>query len=372
MTWIPADWPLWLGLLVWTVVTVGGAWLVGHALNNLVIRLIAAWIGGAEAGWPALLRQELGPRIPTWAALIGAWIAAGYWPLTVEAHTVVHRVLFVVGALSVTIAIAAIASRLTGTYGLGFAGGMAVTSLMRTVVWNLVLVLGLLIVLNGLGISIAPMLTALGIGGLAVALALQEPLANLFAGLFITLAGQIRIGDYVRTSDGVEGYVVDFSWRATRIRMLANNLVLVPNAKLAQSIVTNFHLPAQDLAVLVDVGVDYGSDLQRVERVTIEVAREVMAEVTGGVPDFQPFIRFNTFADSSVNFTVILRGREFVDQFLIKHEFIKRLHARYEREGIVIPFPQRTLSTREPLLVAGVAGHASPTASPSEERPQGR
>jgi small-conductance mechanosensitive channel len=372
MTWIPAEWPLWLGLLVWTAVTVGGAWLVGHAVNNLVIRVIATRIGGTRTDWPVVLRQELGPRIPLWAAVIGAWIAAGYWPLTAEAHTVVHRVLFVVGALSVTIAVAAVASRLTGTYGLGFTAGMAVTSLMRTVVWNLVLVLGLLIVLNGLGISIAPMLTALGIGGLAVALALQEPLANLFAGLFITLAGQIRIGDYVRTSDGVEGYVVDFSWRATRIRMLANNLVLVPNAKLAQSTVTNFHLPAQDLAVLVDVGVDYGSDLQVVEQVTVEVAREVMQEVGGGVPEFEPFIRFNTFADSSVNFTVILRGREYVDQFLIKHEFIKRLHARYEREGIVIPFPQRTLSTRDALLVAGVGSIAGPTASASEGSAPGR
>jgi small-conductance mechanosensitive channel len=100
--------------------------------------------------------------------------------------------------------------------------------------------------------------------------------------------------------------------------------------------------------VLVDVGVDYGSNLQHVERVTVEVGREVMQEVTGGVPEFQPFIRYNTFADSSVNFTVILRGREYVDQYLIKHEFIKRLHARYEREGIVIPFPMRTLDHARP------------------------
>jgi small-conductance mechanosensitive channel len=368
MTWIPAEWPLWLGWLVWTGATIGVAWLIGYAANTLVIRRVIAWVGVAEASWPVIVRDELGPRIPFWAMLIGTWIAVGYWPLTPEAHTVAHRILFVVGAVSVTLAAAAIASRLTGTFGMGLVAGMAVTSLMRTVVWNLVLVLGLLIVLNGLGISIAPMLTALGIGGLAVALALQEPLANLFAGLFITLAGQIRIGDYVRTSDGVEGYVVDFSWRATRIRMLANNLVLVPNAKLAQSIVTNYHLPAQELAVLVDVGVDYGSNLQLVERVTVDVGREVMREVTGGVPEFQPFIRYNTFADSSVNFTVILRGREYVDQYLIKHEFIKRLHARYEREGIVIPFPMRTLTTRDPLLVAGVGGSLGPGESPGEPR----
>ena len=212
--------------------------------------------------------------------------------------------------------------------------------------WALVAVLGLLVILNGLGLSIAPMLTALGVGGLAVALALQEPLANFFAGLFITLAGQIRVGDYVKLESGQEGYVVDFSWRSTRLRMLANNLILVPNAKLAQAIVVNHSLPSPDLAVLVEVGVDYASDLARVERVVVEVGREVMREVTGGVPEFEPFIRYHTFGDSSINFTVILRGGQFVDQYLIKHEFIKRLHARFDREGIVIPFPIRTLAYR--------------------------
>jgi small-conductance mechanosensitive channel len=89
--------------------------------------------------------------------------------------------------------------------------------------------------------------------------------------------------------------------------------------------------------------VHYGSDLARVERVTMEVARDVMKNVTGGVPGFEPFIRYHTFGESSIDFTVILRGREFVDQFLVKHEFVKRLHARYAAEGIVIPFPIRTL-----------------------------
>jgi small-conductance mechanosensitive channel len=222
-----------------------------------------------------------------------------------------------------------------------------VSSLTRNIAWALIAVLGLLVILNGLGLSIAPMLTALGVGGLAVALALQEPLANFFAGLFLTLAGQIRIGDYVKLDSGQEGYVIDFSWRSTRLRMLANNLVIVPNAKLAQAIVVNHQLPSQDLAVLVEVGVDYASDLGHVERVVTEVGRAVMADVPGGVADFEPFIRYHTFADSSINFTVILRGKEFVDQYVIKHEFVKRLHARFNQEGIVIPFPIRTLTQRD-------------------------
>jgi small-conductance mechanosensitive channel len=72
-----------------------------------------------------------------------------------------------------------------------------------------------------------------------------------------------------------------------------------------------------------------------------------MQSVDGGVPDFEPFIRYHTFADSSINFTVILRGKEIVDQYVVKHEFIKQLHERYKREGIEIPFPIRTVHIRK-------------------------
>jgi small-conductance mechanosensitive channel len=126
--------------------------------------------------------------------------------------------------------------------------------------------------------------------------------------------------------------------------MLPNNVVLIPNAKLAQAIIVNYYLPEKEMAVLVNLGVHYKSDLKKVEKITCEVAREVMKEVSGGVPEFEPFIRYNTFADFSINFTVILRAREYVDQYLIKHEFIKRLHERYNKENINIPYPIRAIN----------------------------
>jgi len=136
---------------------------------------------------------------------------------------------------------------------------------------------------------------------------------------------------------------VDITWRNTVIRQLPNNLIIIPNRKLSEAIVTNFNMPEKELAVLIQVGVSYDSDLEKVEKVTIEVAKEVMKEVQGGVPKFEPFIRYHTFDDFSINFTVILRAKEFVDQYLIKHEFVKRLKKRYDEEGIVIPFPIRTV-----------------------------
>ena len=206
-----------------------------------------------------------------------------------------------------------------------------------------VFVVGGLIVVQTVGISITPLLTALGVGGIAVALALQDTLSNLFSGLHILASRQVKIGDYIKLSTGEEGYVADISWRNTSIRALSNNMYVVPNLVMASSIITNYDQPQREMAVLVNVGVGYESDLKKVERVTVEVGREVMKEVAGGVPEFEPFIRYNTFGDFAIGFTVILRGKEFVDQYMIKHEFVKRLHERYNQEGIVIPFPIRTI-----------------------------
>jgi len=212
----------------------------------------------------------------------------------------------------------------------------------------IVIAVGGMIVLDNLGISLTPIVTTLGIGSLAVAIGLQDTLGNFFAGLHIKADRPIQIGHYIRLEGGQEGYVEQIGWRSTRIRMLPNNLVVVPNNKLVQSIITNYYLPEKELAVLVQVGVHYDSDLEKVERVTCEVAKEVLKTVPGAVPSFEPFIRYHTFSQSSIDFSVILRAREFTDNFLIKHEFIKKLQARYRKEGIVFPFAIPTVHFQPP------------------------
>jgi len=256
-----------------------------------------------------------------------------------ELVKIIDKVLLVGAGLSITFAVANVSSSLMNIYYGRFKSAFPVTSVIQNISRSIIYGLGLLFILNNLGVSITPVLATLGIGGLAVALGLQTTLANLFSGFSIALSGQIRVGDYIKLASGEEGYVSDINWRATKIKMLSNNVILVPNAKLVDSIVTNYHLFDREMAVLVEVGVHYKSDLKKVEAITCEVARQIQREVPGAVADFEPFIRYHTFADYSVDFTVILRVKEFVDQYLIKHEFIKRLHARYAESGIVIPCP---------------------------------
>jgi len=263
------------------------------------------------------------------------------------------KILLVVWVLFLTLVALRLVDRLIRRYGERLATTLPLTSLTQNLAKGIILMVGGLIVLNSLGISITPILTALGVGGLAVALGLQDTLTNLFSGIYLTLARHIRVGDYIRLESGQEGYVVDIAWRSTRIRTLPNNLVVVPNTKLAQAIVTNYNLPSQDLAVLVELGVDYKSDLGLVEKVTCEVAKEVMREVPGGVKEFEPLVRYHTFGDSSIQLTAVLRARSFVDQPLIQHEFVKRLHRAFAKEGIIIPFPVRTVILAPPPDLSG-------------------
>ena len=275
--------------------------------------------------------------------LLGLYWAISVSPLPEDLSHLLQCVIIVIIILSITWLLTNIATGFLELYADRFKEAIPQSTIFKNLTKIIILTIGFLIILQTLGISITPILTALGVGGLAVALALQDTLSNLFSGLHIILSRKVRTGDYIKLESGEEGYVTDITWRNTTVRMLPNNIIVVPNSKLASIILTNYCLPEREMSVLIQVGVSYDSDLRKVERITIEVAREIMKTVAGGVTEFEPFIRYHTFDDFSINFTVILRAREFVDQYLIKHEFVKRLHERYNQEGIEIPFPIRTV-----------------------------
>ena len=278
-----------------------------------------------------------------WPAVAGAFAAIAVLPLEPAFANGLRRTLATILILSATFVAARLAADVIRLFARRTDQSMRSSSIFVNLARIVIGLLGFLILLQSFGVSITPLLTALGVGGLAVALALQDTLSNFFAGLQIIATKKVKPGDFVRLETGEEGYINDIDWRHTSIRQLPSNMVLVPNAKLINSVITNYHYPDPEMSVLIDVGVSYGSDLQHVERVTVDVAQDVLRENAGGVTTVDPFVRFHTFNDSSIDFTVILRVREFTEQYLVKHEFVKRLYRRFEAEGIVIPFPNRTL-----------------------------
>lgn len=319
----------------------------GLALEKFILgglrrsKKIRAWASG-----PEFIGCFKG-LFPVWCVTLGLTLALSGIPELAPHSSVIQKTLLIIVILSFTLLLSRIAVMMVHNSARKMKGVLPSTSIFTNLTRFLILLIGALIILQFLGISITPILTALGVGGLAVALALQNTFANLFSGLQILASGMLRPGQYIRLETGEEGYITDIGWRSTTIRSLPNNIIIIPNSNMASAIVTNYHIPDKELAVLVNVSVSYASDLEKVEKITIETAGQTMKEVTGGVPAFNPFIRYNEFGDSGVHLTVILRASEYVDQYNIKHEFIKRLHRRYQEEGIEIPYPARSVYIRE-------------------------
>lgn len=316
--------------------------LIGLVTDYILRRYVHKF--AAKTAWAGdeLIIIELAKKMPLWGFLGGLLVAIPFMPLSPKLIFGLQKATSVSLILSVTWVAAAIVGGLV-SLSTGTAFG-ASTSMFRVLakvgVWGI----GLTVMLNQLGVSIAPLITALGVGGLAVALALQDTLSNLFAGIHIILSKQVKVGDYIKLEMGAEGFVTDINWRNTSIRATPNNVYVVPNSKLASTIVTNYNLPNPEMSLAVPVGVAYNSDLEKVEQVTLAVAKEVQQEVEGAIRDHEPSVRYQSFSDNSIQFSVNLKVKEFNDQYLVKHLFVKKLHIRYTAEGIVFPFPQRTLT----------------------------
>ncbi|MEK7777247.1 MAG: mechanosensitive ion channel family protein [Chloroflexota bacterium] len=217
--------------------------------------------------------------------------------------------------------------------------------LVRRVVTGLIYVIGGLMILDNLGIKLSPLIAGLGLGGLAVALALQATLSNLLAGASVVADGSIGVGDFIELQGGPSGVVEDVGWRTTKIQTPLANMVLIPNNKLVDSIVTNYNAPTPALNVFISCGVSYHSDLDQVEKTCLDVAAQVIRDLpdTVVVKDYQPVFLFREFGDSNINFLVVLRATNRGSSFQLTHEFIKRLHARFAQEGIEISYPVRKL-----------------------------
>ena len=317
-------------------------------VRGIALRFFYKWAEKRETKVDDIIIKSL--RIPSiyWCIAIGLYIGITVSDLPDKYVFYFSKAIHVIVIFSITIATANLSGKIFTNYIQKTELPIPTTGLAYGILKGTIIVIGILIVLTVLGISITPLLTALGVGGLAVALALQDTLANLFAGIHILVEKSLRVGDFIKLETGQEGYVDDITWRTTRIRMLPNNMVVIPNSRLAQSIVTNYYLPEKRMSLLISIGVSYSSDPEKVEKILVEEAKKAVGEIPGLLGEPEPFVRFIPgFGESSLDFTLICQVKEFVDQYLAQHELRKRIFKRFRDEGIEIPFPHRTVYLRE-------------------------
>ena len=241
--------------------------------------------------------------------------------------------------------------------------------MVRRIAPILVYAMGALMALDVVGITIAPMLAGLGVAGIAVGLALQPTLSNLFSGMFMVSEGELNEDDFIELEGGPSGFVVDVSWRSTKIRDRFNNLIMIPNSKIMESVMTNYYSQSMVVTIIVPCGVSYESDLEYVESVSLEVATGVRDDLEEAVDDFDPLVRFSDFGESNIDFNVIMQANDRLGSFVVKHELIKGLHSRFRREGIEINYPVRKLVTPPGVEIGSVlSGDMLEVGEPAEDR----
>lgn len=324
-------------------ITIGVCFLIGLLIEQFLFSRLKKIAERTEWRGDDIILHALRGMTSFIFLLIGIFFASYSLPISHELLVLGHKVIQVLFIMACTIILSRIAVGFVTLPAGKEDSQLPSASILTYIARASVYLIGFLVILQALDISITPLLTALGVGGLAVALALQDTLSNLFAGIHILASRKIRTGDYIRLETGQEGNVIDISWRTTTILGTANHLVIVPNTRVASSIVVDFDQPDKEVVLTVAAAVGYESNLARVEKIAVEVGRETLQSVPGGVGSFEPVVRFSDFAESSIRFNVVLRAKQFNDQFLIKHEYIKRLHDRFAQEDIPVPYPTRTL-----------------------------
>lgn len=222
---------------------------------------------------------------------------------------------------------------------------LRITQPAMFLVRTLFALLGTIIFLDNMGVTLTAVWTTLGVGSVAVALALQETLSNFFSGMYLLADRPVGPNDYIRLDSNQEGYVLRIGWRSTILRTLGNNYVVIPNSTLAKAIITNFSAPESRMSYTLPVSVAYGTDPNKVEKVLLEVAQEAIRDgLEGLLAKPEPSVSFIPgFGASSLDFSLGLQVRQFTDQYSVQSNLRKRIFKKFAEAGIEMPFPTRTL-----------------------------
>jgi small-conductance mechanosensitive channel len=325
-------------ILILSLLLAGGI-LLGWILRKWLFPILIKIAGKTKPQSDNLILISFKKWIIVLIVALGGYIGINRIPFNTKYHAWIDKSFIIFYILCATIMLSEIVTGMirfkTSETGSAIPSSSIINKIARAIIYGI----GLVLILQSVGISVAPILTAMGVGGLAVALALQDTLSNLFAGLQILAAGKINQNDFIRLDNGQEGFVLDISWRITTIKNAANQIIIVPNAKLSNMIATNMLLEKKIFTVGIDISIDRKNDLQKVEEITKDVVLQTLNEVKGGIMPEEPTVRFMRFGNNSIDLRVSLQVQEHAQQAEATHLFIMKIHERFMKEEIVLATP---------------------------------
>jgi small-conductance mechanosensitive channel len=312
-------------------------------ISYLILRIIVKKISRGKKSYAQFILKQLSIPVFFFVFIVGLYTSLKTLSRLDEYFFEIDGAFFII----TTLIIALLASRIITVITMGWLkvrrGFKRTPGLLNKAITVIIFVIAIAVILAYFKIDITPLIAGVGLGALAIGLALQSTLSNFFAGVHLLSDKPINVGDFIELDENTSGIVEDIGWRSTRIRMLTDNLLIIPNSKLAESNIINYSMPKQDFSIWIPCGVAYESDLKKVEKVTLEVAKKIQKTVAGAAKDFEPGFRYREFGDSNINFIAILRIEHPMDRFIVRNEFIKALKERFDKEKIEISWPIRKI-----------------------------
>jgi len=317
--------------------------IIFAALSYLILKFIVDKISGGKKSKVKFILKKLSFPVFFLIFIIGLYTALKTLNKLDEYYVILDRISFII----TTLFFALLASRIINLSTLGWfklkKGFERTPGLLNKAITVIIFIIAIAVILAYFKIDVTPLVAGVGLGALAISLALQSTLSNFFAGVHLLSDRPINVGNFIELDENTTGIIEDIGWRSTRIRMLTDNLLIIPNAKLAESNIINYSMPKEDFSIWVPCGVAYESDLKKVEKVTLEVAKEIQKTAPGAAKDFEPGFRYRDFGESNINFIAILRIEHPMDRFVVRNEFIKALKERFDKEKIEISWPIRKI-----------------------------
>jgi MscS family membrane protein len=337
----PREWPAAvLRALFVLVVTL----FVARLLLRVVARLLRQATARTATDVDDRLLELVDRPIRRIILLGGVYWALAFLPLGGAFRRITTGVVYVVAVFLAVRMLTAVALLLVQAFGRRFqdprdrvAFEKDYLPVLSKVLGIVLAIIGLISVLHHFGQEISSLVAALGIGGIAVGFAAKDTLGNMIAGFTILADRPFRPGDRIKLATGEIGDVLEIGTRSTRLKLVDSNLLVVPNTELVNSRVMNFNFPNVFTRGQLDVGVAYGSDIER--------AKTLVREVIVGQPEVAreppPFVMLAGFGDSALLITAWYHVTDFTTLMTVNDRVRVQTYERLRKEGIAIPPPQR-------------------------------
>jgi small-conductance mechanosensitive channel len=344
------------------------------AVLVVVLKVLGFLVGKTKTTLDDRILKVLGSYLPTISIVTSLWISLEsiYPDILVEGYGEFEVYTLLMTAIAGFL-LSSLANAVLIWYGLEIrtdkrkVRDSEVFPFVRNVVRVSIVLIFAVFILQRLGFETGAIITGLGVGGLAVALALQDTLGNFFAGVHILVDKPFREEDYVKLENGVEGSVKQIGWRTTRLITPMNNEVIVPNSKLSNSILENFSTPNEQSGLTYSIGVDYREDIDGVEKIIFDTLRSV-GKSNPILDEQSVWVRFDSFGDYSLNFKFGYNVKGYVNRFAILKEVNRELFYAFKKNDINIPFPVRVLyNAPAPESKAQPKAQAGPSKKPEKK-----